>query len=121
MAIYDTMHYIRVPGLHDLRGAGGVDGRGVAGGGAAGKRRRCPHSRVLIHQPLGGCAARPPTSRSTPRDLRWKTRSTTCHRASTPGSRSSASPRDTERDNIMTAVRGPRVRAVDEVLSIDRE
>lgn len=54
MAIYDTMQFIR-PQISTLCiGQAASMGAVLLAGGAKGKRFCLPHSRVMIHQPLGG-------------------------------------------------------------------
>ncbi len=54
LAIYDTMQYIK-PDVSTLCvGQAASMGALLLAGGAAGKRYSLPHSRVMIHQPLGG-------------------------------------------------------------------
>jgi ATP-dependent Clp protease protease subunit len=54
MAIYDTMHYIRADVATVCVGQAASMGAVLLAGGAEGKRSSLPHSRVMIHQPLGG-------------------------------------------------------------------
>ena len=54
MAIYDTMNYIRPDVQTICMGQAASMGAVLLAAGAKGKRRILPHSRVLIHQPLGG-------------------------------------------------------------------
>ncbi len=54
LAIYDTMRFIR-PDVSTLCiGQAASMGALLLAGGAAGKRYCLPHSRMMIHQPLGG-------------------------------------------------------------------
>lgn len=54
LAIYDTMQYIR-PNVSTLCvGQAASMGALLLAGGAKGKRYCLPHSRIMIHQPLGG-------------------------------------------------------------------
>lgn len=54
LAIYDTMQFIK-PDVSTLCvGQAASMGALLLAGGAAGKRYALPHSRVMIHQPLGG-------------------------------------------------------------------
>ncbi len=54
MSIYDTMQFIK-PDVSTLCiGQAASMGALLLAGGAAGKRYCLPHSRVMIHQPLGG-------------------------------------------------------------------
>jgi len=54
MAIYDTMHYIRCPVCTFCMGQAASMGALLLAAGEKGKRYALPHSRILIHQPLGG-------------------------------------------------------------------
>ena len=54
MAVYDTMQYIRPNVSTICVGQAASMGALLLTGGARGKRYCLPHSRVLIHQPLGG-------------------------------------------------------------------
>lgn len=54
LAIYDTMQFVK-PDVSTLCiGQAASMGALLLAGGAAGKRYALPHSRVMIHQPLGG-------------------------------------------------------------------
>lgn len=54
LAIYDTMQFIK-PGVSTMCvGQAASMGALLLAGGAAGKRFCLPHSRIMIHQPLGG-------------------------------------------------------------------
>lgn len=54
LAIYDTMNYIRPPVCTFCMGQAASMGALLLAAGARGKRFALPHSRILIHQPLGG-------------------------------------------------------------------
>ncbi len=54
LAIYDTMQYVKCPVSTICIGQAASMGAVLLAGGAKGKRYALPHSRVLIHQPLGG-------------------------------------------------------------------
>jgi ATP-dependent Clp protease, protease subunit len=54
LAIYDTMQYIKAPVVTTCIGQAASMGAVLLAGGEKGKRFALPHSRVLIHQPLGG-------------------------------------------------------------------
>ena len=54
MAIYDTMQFIRPQVSTMCVGQAASMGALLLAGGAKGKRYCLPHSRVMIHQPLGG-------------------------------------------------------------------
>jgi ATP-dependent Clp protease protease subunit len=54
MAIYDTMQYIRPDICTVCVGQAASMGAVLLAGGKKGKRAALPHSRIMIHQPLGG-------------------------------------------------------------------
>jgi ATP-dependent Clp protease protease subunit len=54
MAIYDTMQYIKPDVATVCVGQAASMGAVLLAGGAHGKRSALPHSRIMIHQPLGG-------------------------------------------------------------------
>lgn len=54
MAIYDTMQFIKCDVSTLCIGQAASMGALLLAGGAANKRHCLPHSRVMIHQPLGG-------------------------------------------------------------------
>lgn len=54
LAIYDTMQYIKPKVTTLCMGQACSMGSLLLAGGAAGSRYALPHSRIMIHQPLGG-------------------------------------------------------------------
>jgi ATP-dependent Clp protease protease subunit len=54
MAIYDTMQYVRPDVATFCMGQAASMGAFLLAAGCKGKRYSLPHSRILIHQPLGG-------------------------------------------------------------------
>ncbi|ADU62854.1 MAG: ATP-dependent Clp endopeptidase proteolytic subunit ClpP [Pseudodesulfovibrio sp.] len=54
MAIYDTMQYISAPVSTLCLGQAASMGALLLAAGAQGMRYALPHSRIMIHQPLGG-------------------------------------------------------------------
>ena len=54
MAIYDTMQYLKAPVSTICVGQAASMGALLLAAGTAGKRYSLPHSRIMIHQPLGG-------------------------------------------------------------------
>jgi ATP-dependent Clp protease protease subunit len=54
LAIYDTMQYISAPVATLCLGQAASMGAVLLAGGEAGMRYALPHSRILIHQPMGG-------------------------------------------------------------------
>ena len=54
LAIYDTMQFIKPDVMTLCTGQASSMGALLLAAGAAGKRYALPHSRILIHQPMGG-------------------------------------------------------------------
>jgi len=54
LAIYDTMQYVKAPIVTTCIGQAASMGAVLLAGGEKGKRYALPHSRIMIHQPLGG-------------------------------------------------------------------
>jgi ATP-dependent Clp protease, protease subunit len=54
LAVYDTMQYIKPDCATICLGMAASMASLLLAGGAAGKRTALPHSRIMIHQPLGG-------------------------------------------------------------------
>ena len=54
LAIYDTMQFIKAPVATICMGQAASMGAVLLAAGAAGKRAALPHSRIMIHQILGG-------------------------------------------------------------------
>ena len=54
LGIYDTIHYIKPDIATICMGQASSMGALLLAGGAPGKRSALPHSRIMIHQPLGG-------------------------------------------------------------------
>jgi len=54
LAIYDTMQYIKPDVVTICMGQAASMGAVLLAAGAPGKRYALPHSRIMIHQPLGG-------------------------------------------------------------------
>src|SRR5215204_5266057 len=54
LAIYDTMQYVRCPVSTICIGQAASMGALLLGAGQKGRRYALPHSRIMIHQPLGG-------------------------------------------------------------------
>ena len=61
LAIYDTMQFIKADVSTICVGQAASMGAMLLAGGAKGKRFALPHSRMMIHQPLGGFRDRPRT------------------------------------------------------------
>ena len=85
LAIYDTMRYIK-PAVETIcMGQAASMGALLLAAGTKGKRFALPHARIMLHQPLGGCRARPRTLISRRRRSSGCARRSTGSSCSTPG------------------------------------
>lgn len=121
MAIYDTMHYIRPDVATICVGQAASMGAVLLAGGTKGKRRALPHSRVLIHQPLGSVRGQATDIEIQAQEiLRWKDTLNKTLAADT-GQPVDRIAEDTERDNIMSADEACEYGLVDEVIRNENE
>jgi ATP-dependent Clp protease protease subunit len=58
LAIYDTMQYVKSDVVTICVGLAASMGAFLLAAGTKGKRLALPHSRIMIHQPLGGTSQR---------------------------------------------------------------
>ncbi len=117
MAIYDTMNYIRPDVSTICLGQAASMGAILLAGGASGKRRALPHSRVMIHQPLGGFQGQATDIEIHAKEiLRWKkTLNDTLARHT--GKKPTQVQKDTERDYFMTPDEAKTYGLIDEVIT----
>lgn len=118
LAIYDTMQFIKPDVSTYCLGQACSMGSLLLAGGAAGKRYCLPHSRVMIHQPLGGFQGQ-----ATDIEIHAKEILTVRERLNGILAKHTGQPmdviqRDTDRDNFMSAQDAMKYGLVDEVLSI---
>ena len=116
MAIYDTMQFIK-PDVSTLCiGQAASMGALLLAGGAAGKRYCLPHSRVMIHQPLGGFQGQATDIDIHAREIlnmRDRLNGILAHHT---GQTIEKVADDTERDNFMSADESKAYGMIDDVL-----
>jgi len=116
MSIYDTMQFIK-PDVSTLCiGQAASMGALLLAGGAKGKRFCLPHSRVMIHQPLGGFQGQASDVDIHAREiLRWRERlnDVLANHTGQPLDRIAA---DTDRDNFMGGDEAVEYGLIDQVL-----
>jgi|TARA_B100000424_G_scaffold267095_1_gene259288 ATP-dependent Clp protease protease subunit len=102
MAIYDTMQYISADIQTVVVGQACSMGSLLASAGTKGKRLMLPHSRHMIHQPLGGASGQATDVEIRANELlRWKTELTKIYEKTT-GQPLQKLKDDMERDKFMT-------------------
>lgn len=116
LAIYDTMQYTRAPVSTICVGQAASMGAVLLAAGAPGRRRALPHSRVLIHQPLGGARGQASDVEIQAREmLRMKSMLNEILARHT-GQEVDRIKHDTDRDNIMIPEQALAYGIIDEVI-----
>ena len=116
MAIYDTMQFIRPDVSTICMGLAASMGAFLLAAGAPGKRRALPHSRILIHQPLGGIQGQASDIEIHARWLLRTKEELNVLLATHTGQDLDKVKLDTDRDYIMTAEEALAYGLIDEVL-----
>lgn len=117
MAIYDTMQHIRADVSTICMGQAASMGAFLLSAGAKGKRLALPHSRVLIHQPLGGAQGQATDIEIQAAEIVRIKKSLNEILASNTGQALKKIEKDTDRDYIMTAAEALEYGMIDKVVS----
>ncbi len=121
LAIYDTMQFIK-PDVSTLcTGQAASMGAILLAGGCPGKRYGLPHSRVMIHQPLGGFQGQASDFEIHAKEILAVRARLNRLLAQHTGKKESIIDRDTERDNFMSADESVEYGLIDQVLSARAE
>jgi len=116
LAIYDTMQFIK-PDVSTLCiGQAASMGAVLLAAGAKGKRFSLPHSRVMIHQPLGGFQGQASDIDIHAKEILKIREQLNQLLASHTGQSIETIDKDTERDNFMGAETAAEYGLIDEVL-----
>lgn len=116
LAIYDTMQFIRSHVTTMCIGQAASMGALLLAGGEAGKRYALPHSRIMIHQPLGGFQGQATDIEIHAREIlliREKLNKILAHHT---GQDLEQIGLDTDRDNFMSAEQSVAYGLIDQVL-----
>lgn len=116
LAIYDTMQFIKADVSTMCIGQAASMGALLLAGGAADKRYCLPHSRVMIHQPLGGFQGQATDIDIHAREIlnmRERLNSILANHSGQPLDKIGE---DTERDNFMSAHEAADYGLIDKVL-----
>lgn len=117
MAIYDTMQFIKPDVSTMCIGQAASMGALLLSGGASGKRFCLPHSRVMIHQPLGGFQGQASDIDIHAKEIlsiRDKLNKILAHHT---GQTLKKIQQDTDRDNFLSAEQAVEYGIVDKVLT----
>jgi len=117
LAIYDTMQFIKPDVSTMCVGQAASMGSLLLAGGAKGKRYCLPHSRVMIHQPLGGFQGQATDIDIHAREILKAREQLNMIFARHTGQSLETISQDTERDNFKSAEEARDYGLIDEVLS----
>ena len=116
MAIYDTMNYIKPDVSTMCIGQAASMGAFLLAAGARGKRFALPHSRVMIHQPLGGFQGQASDIEIHAREILKIRETLNRELARNTGQPVERIEKDTDRDNFMSADEALAYGLIDHVL-----
>ena len=117
LAIYDTMQYIKPDCATICLGMAASMASLLLAGGAAGKRSALPHSRIMIHQPLGGTQGQATDIEIYTREMlriRDELYSIYSHHTGKPIEEIA---KDSERDNYMNPTQAQAYHLIDNIMT----
>jgi ATP-dependent Clp protease protease subunit len=116
LGIYDTMQYI-APEINTIcTGMAASMGAVLLTAGSAGKRSALPHSRVMIHQPMGGAQGQASDMEITVREIKKLKNELYEIIAKHSGKTLKQIEKDSDRDYWMTAAEAKEYGMIDEIL-----
>ena len=121
LAIYDTMQLISSPVSTICIGQAASMGAVLLAGGEKGKRFILPHSRVLIHQPLGGARGQASDIEIQAKEILAMRRTLNGILSDHTGQTLKKIQKDTDRDYIMTATEAVKYGIVDSIIGKKEE
>lgn len=117
MSIYDTMQFIKPDVTTTCIGQACSMGALLLAGGAAGKRYCLPHSRMMIHQPLGGFQGQASDFEIHAREILTIRERLNKILADHTGQPIEVIAKDTDRDNFMSGDEAVKYGLIDQVVS----
>lgn len=117
LAIYDTKQHIRADVQTICLGQAASMGAFLLCSGAKGKRMALPHSRVLIHQPLGGAQGQATDIEIQAQEILRIKKTLNEIMASNTGQSIKKIEKDTDRDYIMTPQEALEYGMIDKVIT----
>ncbi len=116
LAIYDTMQYISAPVATLCMGQAASMGAFLLSAGEKGHRYSLPHSRILIHQPLGGAQGQATDIDIQAREILRLRKSLNSIMAANTGKTIEEIEKDTDRDYFMSAEEALNYGLIDKIL-----
>ena len=115
MGIFDTMRFIRPQVNTICVGLAASMGAFLLAAGEKGKRYALPHSRIMIHQPLGGVQGQATDMEIVTREILRTKKTLNTILAENTGKPFDVVARDTERDYYMTAAEALEYGLIDKI------
>lgn len=115
MGIFDTMRFIRPQVNTICVGFAASMGAFLLAAGEKGKRYALPHSRIMIHQPLGGVQGQATDMEIVTREILRTKKTLNTILAENTGKPFDVVARDTERDYYMTAAEALEYGLIDKI------
>jgi ATP-dependent Clp protease, protease subunit len=116
LAIYDTMQYIKPNICTICVGQAASMGAVLLAAGTKGKRFALPHSRIMIHQPLGGAQGQATDIQIQAREILRMREELNKILVRHTGNSLEKIERDTDRDHFMSAAEAVEYGLIDEVI-----
>ncbi|MGM0461762.1 MAG: ATP-dependent Clp endopeptidase proteolytic subunit ClpP [Fibrobacterota bacterium] len=116
LSIYDTMQFVKPDISTICVGLAASMGAVLAAAGAQGKRFCLPHSKYMLHQPIGGTTGQASDIAIHAKEIINVKETLTKILTKHTGKKSATIKRDTERDKYMTAAEAKKYNLIDEIL-----
>lgn len=117
LGIYDTMNQVRPDVCTICIGLAASMGAFLLSGGAKGKRMSLPHSRIMIHQPLGGAQGQATDIEIQAREILYLKQQLNQYMADHTGQPLDRIEADTERDFFMSPEESKEYGLIDQVIN----
>ncbi len=117
LGIYDTMNYIKSDVATICMGQASSMGALLLAGGAKGKRSALPHSRIMIHQPLGGAEGQASDIKIQADEIIKSRKNLNKILSKSTGKTVKRIEKDTDRNNFMSAEEAKKYGIIDKILS----
>ncbi len=121
LGIYDTMQYISADIATICTGMAASMGAILLTAGAKGKRSALPHSRVMIHQPMGGAQGQASDIEITAREILKIKKELYTIIAEHTGKSMKQIEKDSDRDYWMTSEEAVKYGMIDEILEREKK
>ncbi len=117
LGIYDTMNYIKSDVATICMGQASSMGALLLAGGAKGKRSALPHSRIMIHQPLGGAEGQASDIKIQADEIIKSRKNLNKILSKSTGQTVKRIEKDTDRNHFMSAEEAKKYGIIDKILS----